>query len=155
MVFANCRTESSSLPAGAKAVRGKAGNTIPMVFVTTADGSTGIEGISYDVLKSDMRDANRDLRKKLETMDVIGSGSETGSEAITSEKETESGTDSATGMLAEAQAWSNPDGKEITAAVKSVDGENVIFVMNGREVSYPLSRLSADSRSRIEKLASQ
>ncbi|MDF1858604.1 MAG: hypothetical protein P1U87_00240 [Verrucomicrobiales bacterium] len=136
-------------------MRGKAGNTIPMVFVTTADGSSGIEGISYDILKSDMRDANRDLRKKLETVDVVGSGSETDSEATTVEKEQEAGTVPASGLLAEAQAWSNSDGKEITAAVKSVDGENVIFVMNGREVSYPLSNLSADSRSRIEKLAAE
>lgn len=138
------------MPAGAKEVRSTAGNTIPMVFVTTADGSKGIEGISYARLKDDMRDAARELRKKLETVDVLGGKSESESETSTSEEPGETGT---TAMLSEARAWTNAEGKEITASVKSVENGNVLFLMNGKEVSYPLLKLSEESRKAIEELA--
>lgn len=145
-------SEFSSLPEGAKSARQNAGNIIPMVLVTTADGGTAIEGISYDRLKEDMRDAERDLKKKLETVDVLGSGS-TEPDATTAELEADAPT--APAMLSEARAWTNAGGKEITAAVKSVAGGNVVFVMDGREISYPLSNLSAASRAEIERLAGE
>jgi hypothetical protein len=136
------------MPKGAKAARSSAGNTIPMVFVTTADGETSIAGISYDTLKADIRDANRDLKKTLNTVDVLGSGSELEKTTTDSEASTEK-----PGFLAEIQAWKNSDGKEITAAIKSFDGTNVVFVMGGREVSYPISKLSEESRKKIEELS--
>ncbi len=138
------------MPAGAKEVRSDAGNTIPMVFVTTADGSKGIEGISYARLKDDMRDAARELRKKLETVDVLGAEVEEEPETPTSKEASES---SSPAMLSQARAWTNAEGKEITASVKSVENGNVLFIMNGKEVSYPLSKLSEESRKAIEELA--
>jgi len=58
------------------------------------------------------------------------------------------------GPLIAMQAWTNSDGREIKAAVKKVDGTNVTFQMaDGREVSYPLSKLSAESRDAIEAAA--
>ena len=136
------------MPKGAKAARSSAGNMIPMVLVTTADGETSIAGISYDAMKADIRDARRGLEKKLETVDVLGSGSETEEPDTDTEESAEK-----PGLLAETQAWKNSDGKEITAAVKSFDGTNVVFVMNGREVSYPISKLSEESRKKIEALS--
>ena len=50
VVFANSRTDFGNLPAGAKEVRAKGGNTIPMVFVTTADGRKGIDAHFLGVL---------------------------------------------------------------------------------------------------------
>lgn len=138
------------MPAGAKEVRSDAGNTIPMVFVTTADGSKGIEGISYARLKDDMRDAARELRKKLETVDVLGAEVEEEPETPTSKEASES---SSPAMLSQVRAWTNAEGKEITASVKSVENGNVLFIMNGKEVSYPLSKLSEESRKAIEELA--
>ncbi|MCG8601982.1 MAG: hypothetical protein MI807_17705 [Verrucomicrobiales bacterium] len=137
------------MPKGAKAARSVAGNTIPMVLVTTADGEKSIQGISYDLLKSDMRDARRNLEKKLKTVDVAGSSAE--SEEPPAEAEATSTTEKS-GLLAESQIWTNTDGKTITAAVKSVDGTNVVFVMSGREVPYQIAKLSEESRSRIEAL---
>lgn len=137
------------MPRGAKAARSVAGNTIPMVLVTTADGENSIQGISYDLLKSDMRDARRNLEKKLKTVDVTSSSTE--SEEPPAEAEATS-TPEQSGLLAESQTWTNTDGKTITAAVKSVDGTNVIFVMSGREVPYQIAKLSGESRSRIEAL---
>lgn len=59
-----------------------------------------------------------------------------------------------TGPLIAMQAWTNSDGREIKAAVKKVDGSNVTFQMaDGREVTYPLAKLSADSRGVIEAAA--
>ena len=55
-------------------VRAKGGNTIPMVFVTTANGNKGIDAIPYASLKNDMRKSVRELRKTLEEVDVLDSG---------------------------------------------------------------------------------
>ncbi|MEM9280362.1 MAG: hypothetical protein AAGA96_00915 [Verrucomicrobiota bacterium] len=135
-MFADSRSEYEALPAGAKAARKEAGNIIPMVFVTTADGETSIRGITYDDLSRDIREADRELRKHLETIDVIGS----------SDASDEGNSDASTSaFLSEARAWTNTEGKEIVAAVKTVDDSTVVFVINGNEVPYPLANLSEES----------
>ena len=56
------------------------------------------------------------------------------------------------GPLVETSTWTNSEGKEIRAAVKSADTKEVVFVMTGgKEVKYPLEKLSADSRGKIEQ----
>ena len=147
MVFANSKTDYQDLPAGAKAAQKQSGNTIPMVFVTTADGSESIRGISYDKLKNDIRDVDRELRKQLETVDVIGSSS--------GETEVADAAETVDAMLSEARAWTNSNGKTITAAVKAVNDTSVTFVINGNEVPYPLANLSADSRMALKELVNQ
>lgn len=143
VVFANSKTEWSSLPPGAASLRSQGGGTIPMVFVTSADGADGITAITYDSLKSDMRKADRELRKKLETVAV-----KTESETTAPESDAEAGN-----LLAPSQGWSNADGKSITAAVAALSGTTVSFVMpNGSVVEYPLEKLSAESRDRLAKL---
>ena len=149
VVFANTKSDSGSLPAGAKKVRSEAGGTIPMVFVTTADGEEGIQGISYAVLKEDMRDAVRDLKKKLETVNVLGSSAEAEAEIAEAEETSEN----ASGLFAESQAWTNTDGNTITAAIEKLDGDQVVFKMpNGQALSYPLAKLSAESQKKIQEM---
>ncbi|MEM6916415.1 MAG: hypothetical protein AAF491_07590 [Verrucomicrobiota bacterium] len=154
VVFANSTGEDySMLPKGAKAARRNAGNTIPMVFVTTANGEEEIEGISYDILKEDMRDANRDLRDKLETVNVLGSSeaeSEPVAEAVEAAEEKEDY------MLAEEPLeWTNFEGRKIVAALKSLQGDTVTFVMKGKEILYPLESLSRESQDIIRELAGE
>jgi hypothetical protein len=145
VVFANSKTEWSSLPPGAASLRSEGGGTIPMVFVTSADGAEGIMAITYDSLKSDIRKADRELRKKLETVAVTPE-----SEPTAPGSDTEAGTGK---LLAPSQGWSNADGKSITAAVAALSGTAVSFVMpNGSVVEYPLEKLSAESRDRLAKL---
>lgn len=56
----------------------------------------------------------------------------------------------ASGPLIQTRAWTNSDGKEIRAAVKSADAANVTFLMpTGKEVVYPLAKLSEESRAAI------
>ena len=56
--------------------------------------------------------------------------------------------------LTSMQTWTNAEGREIQAAVKSVDDTTVTFVMaDGREVKYPLEKLSANSRTAITDVA--
>lgn len=122
-----------------------------MVFVTTADGSKGIEGIPYSVLKEDTRGAARDLKKVLETTEnILGESKAAEPSPSPSTTEVEK---KAEGNLAETQSWTNDAGTAIQAAVKKIDGENVIFIMNGREVSYPMAKLSADSQAKLKGLA--
>lgn len=149
VVFANSVSDWSLLPSGAKAVREKAGNTIPMVFVTSADGSTGIEGIPYATLKSDMREAIRDLRKSLETVDVLAGGDKPSEDKEVTAPELKSESEN----LAAAQEWINAEGKVITAAVKEVADGKIVFIMpDGREIPYPIANLSPESQDKVTEL---
>lgn len=152
VVFANSKTEWSSLPPGAAGLRSKAGSTIPMVLVTSSDGSAGIEAIPYTVLRDDLRKAERELRKKLESIDALASGetpsgNEPASEAPPPEAEGKP-------LLAPTQEWSNAEGRKIRAAVLAVEGATVKFLMeDGGSVDYPVEKLSPESRERLGKLA--
>lgn len=56
--------------------------------------------------------------------------------------------------LIPSRSWTNAEGKTITAAVKAIDGTSVVFVLpNGKEVTYPLDKLSDESRGELEKAA--
>ena len=72
-MLADIQTDSEALPKGAEAALKVSGTGIPMVLVTTADGATSIRGISAGILKDGIRKAERELRKHLETVDVVGS----------------------------------------------------------------------------------
>ncbi|MGJ8725185.1 MAG: hypothetical protein ACSHYB_11555 [Roseibacillus sp.] len=116
------------------------GNTIPMVMVTTADLSKGLKGFSYKDL-SDTRKAARDLKKEIKEMDVVGSSQN-------AEEEAEE-----TSLLAEKQAWTNADGKTITAAIVKADDATVTFQMpDGKTVAYPVTKLSASSQEAVKAL---
>ena len=157
VVFVDSRKDFGALPKGAKEVRGQAGNTLPMAFVTTADGSKGLKGITYEAMKKDMRGVVRDLRKELDGKDVLGGGSvaagEPAEEATSSLPEPTTETTRKEGVVAESQRWTNSEGRVITAAVQKVEEGKVHFVMsNGSVVPYPLDKLSIDSRLKIEAL---
>lgn len=118
------------------------GNTIPMVMVTTADLSKGLKGYGYQAL-SDTRKVARELKKELKEMDVIGSAP--------SEEADETSSESS--LLAEEQAWTNAEGKAITAAIVTADENTVTFLMpNGKSVAYPLAKLSASSQESVRAL---
>lgn len=52
--------------------------------------------------------------------------------------------------LFETRMWTNADGKQLKAAVKDAPGENVTFLMSdGKVVTYPLEKLSEESRKEI------
>ena len=56
--------------------------------------------------------------------------------------------------LVATRSWTNTDGRVIRAAVKSVDDTSVTFLMDGgKEVKYPLDKLSAESRQLITDAA--
>ena len=53
-------------------------------------------------------------------------------------------------MMLESQPWTNADGVEIIAAIKSANATHVTFVLpNNTETNYPLASLSETSRSKI------
>jgi hypothetical protein len=124
------------LPEGVRSVRAKGGSTIPMVFVTTADGSKGIDAIPYAILKEDTRKAARTLRKTLEGVDVVGE----------SPKEEEAEEE------INVQDWTNTDGKTITASVNSLEDTRVQFQLeNGKLVWYPIEKLSEESQELLKE----
>lgn len=123
------------------------GNTIPMVMVTTADLSTGLKGINHDAL-ADCRKVVRDLRKELKEVDVVGNGAAPAGDNDAKPEEKSTST-----LLAEEQAWTNAEGKTITAAILMADETTVTFQMpDGKVVAYPLAKLSASSQESVQAL---
>jgi thiol-disulfide isomerase/thioredoxin len=56
--------------------------------------------------------------------------------------------------LVATRSWTNAEGRAIRAAVKSVDDTSVTFIVDGgKEVKYPLDKLSAESRQLITDAA--
>ena len=143
VVFADTKKDKASLPKGVMEVRAKGGNTIPMVFVTTADGEKGIDAVPYAVLKADMREAVRELRKSLEDVDVLG--------GVDSVDDTDAGDDLEQEKAPGFKQWENSAGKKIKAAVRDVDGARVLFLLpNGKTVWYDVSKLSEASRLKLQ-----
>ena len=143
VVFADTKKDKASLPKGVMEVRAKGGNTIPMVFVTTADGEKGIDAVPYAVLKADMREAVRELRKSLEDVDVLG--------GVDSVDDTDAGDEVEQEKAPGFKQWENSAGKKIKAAVRDVDGARVLFLLpNGKTVWYDVSKLSEASRLKLQ-----
>ena len=150
VVFADTKKDKGSLPKGVMEVRAKGGNTIPMVFITTSDGEKGIDAVPYSVLKADMREAVRELRKSLDGIDVIGGvdsadpadpvNEDDASKDLNKEKEPEF------------KQWENSIGKKITAAVKELKGDRVLFLLpSGKTVWYDIAKLSESSQSELSE----
>jgi hypothetical protein len=48
--------------------------------------------------------------------------------------------------------WTNADGKKIKAAILSIDGDKVKFKLsNGKEVNYPIAKLSDEDQELIKE----
>lgn len=78
---------------------------------------------------------------------------ETSTAAAAETAETSSDT-TAKGPLIDTRSWTNAEGRVIRAAVKSADDTTVTFLMEGgKEVKYPLDKLSAESRQMITDAA--
>ncbi len=138
IVFADTKKDKASLPKGVMEVRAKGGNTIPIVFVTTADGEKGIDAVPYSALKADMREVVRELRKSLKDVDVLGGDDSDASK----DKEEE--------RVPEFKQWENSAGKKIKAAVREIQGGRVYFLLpTGKSVWYDITKLSESSQLRL------
>jgi thiol-disulfide isomerase/thioredoxin len=103
-------------------------NAIPRVFVFDAEGALVFDGYPSGA------DFEKSITDSLEKVEA-------------SPKEEPA---TAAGSLIASRTWTNSSGVEIVAAVKSADSASVVFLMpNGKEVPYPLEKLSEDSRKVI------
>jgi mono/diheme cytochrome c family protein len=50
-------------------------------------------------------------------------------------------------------SWTNAEGKTIQATLTAVEGDNVVFLMNGNSISYPLAKLSPESQEKARAFA--
>ena len=60
-------------------------------------------------------------------------------------------TDGRLATLGEERTWTRDDGKEIQAQLVGVSGEKVILLYQGKEITYPLSRLSEADRQYVKE----
>ena len=56
------------------------------------------------------------------------------------------------GLISVVRDWTNTDGAKIKAGIKRIEGTNVVFVIDGKEVVYPISKLNVLNRERVRKL---
>ena len=100
---------------------------IPRAFVFGRDGQLIFDGSPHDA------DFERTITK-----------------AVREKSDEEEATTAPAGPLIPTRAWTNTDGKEIRAAVIKADSTSVTFKLsNGRDVVYPLEKLSQESQDTI------
>ena len=125
---------------------------MPIVVVTNTDGSKPITGFTASGNNADsIKKKARALKKELkENPDLIAGGAV---EEVANDEEEEEADDAAVEVLVESRQWTNSKNKKITAAVISVDALNVTFLMKGgKQVKYPLSKMSPESQGELREL---
>lgn len=132
------------------------GNIPPLVVITSSDGSKPITGFcatGHDS-KSVKRFA-REVKKKIrENPELLTGGAAPDSDEDEDVSDDQDDLSSSYNLLAQTQKWTNSSGKDITAAVLSVGVSSVTFVMpDGKQVDYPLSKLSEASRDALLQLS--
>lgn len=99
------------------------------------------------------RDSVKKLSRKMKKMIRENPGLLTGRSSSSDEPSKPVSGDDDSDLLAEEQAWTNRAGKTIKAAVVSAGDTNVVFLMsNGKQVVYPVAKLSTESQKRISSL---
>ena len=75
-------------------------------------------------------------------------------EAGETEEESDSRLPPAPKPVIESRTWTNAEGRQITAAVLSIAAETVRFKLaNGREVNYPIAKLSVEDQTIVKQAA--
>lgn len=69
------------------------------------------------------------------------------------DEEEDSNFPSAPKPIIEERAWTNADGQTIKAAVLKIEEDSVLFKMNGREITYPIEKLSEEDQELIKEAA--
>lgn len=127
-------------------VYNKGGNTIPIVFVTTADAEKGLAAVPYKKLSADMRKAVKEVRTALEGKDVLGAA------PAADEKKPADKPAKDDAPKHDFSTWTNSAGKTITAMPVDIDITEVTFRLpNGKNVKYPLAKLSLESREKLKE----
>lgn len=119
------------------------------MVITNTDGTKPIAGFSADNATSDsIKKLVREVRKQIKDDPSLLHGEVTAVE--TDERYSENSENS---LLIESRAWTNVQGKTITAAVVSVDDLNVVFQLaNGKNTTYPLENLSDHSQALLKEM---
>jgi hypothetical protein len=109
---------------------------IPHAAVFDAKGKLVFAGHPSD------DDFERSIKKALKGVDAdSGSSSDADPSDATESK-----------PVIESREWTNSDGRKITAAVVSIDGDKVKFKLsNGKEVPYAIAKLSEEDQELIKK----
>lgn len=111
------------------------GNGIPKILVFNPAGKLVFAG-------HPMADVDKVIKKELRNVTATDEGSSTKGGF---------GLPSRPGELAPMRDWTNSDGKTIQAALVSITGDQVKFKLkNGRQVDYPIAKLSEKDQEFVE-----
>lgn len=95
-------------------------------------------------------DFEKEVKKALRDVGKVSTPSEEEEESTTTETETK--TESK--YLLPSRAWTNTQGKKITATAVALDGDEVTFLLpNGKLVDYPLAKLTDADQKLLKEAA--
>lgn len=132
---------------------------VEYTITDSADGPLEVTGIPrafvFNRLGKMVFDGNPNGKEFTEAVNkALAEGAPATAEAAATTPSATPGAAAPAAPLIASSTWTNTEGKEIRAAVKSVDATHVTFLMDGgKEVRYPLEKLSEASRNAITIVA--
>ncbi len=117
---------------------------IPHMFVFDAAGKLAWQGHGAG-------DAEKAIRKALKDVKAGGAGAETAGSSSPTPSASSSSTPAAPAVLIPERSWTNADGKQLTAALLGVSGDDGNFRRrDGTKFSYPLTKLVQADQDAIQ-----
>lgn len=130
----------------------KENGTIPLVIVTDPTTTRRLDAFSAKTRKGDaIKKQARDLRRRIKADPTLLLPEGHSTETVAA-RESDS-TSETSHYLTEERLWTNAEGRSITAALVSADAKNAVFEIDGKQVAYPLIKLSSASRADIAGLS--
>jgi hypothetical protein len=124
------------------------GNGIPHTLVFDVEGKLAFEGHPAD------KDFKKAVDKSLKAVTASAPSSGLGPKPGATPSTSPSTKPAKPAVLIAERAWTNTDGKTMTAALVSVDGDNAKFKKkDGSTFNYPLSKLTEEDQATIKEAA--
>ena len=148
--FDHVKNRDQEVPIGFERIKNSAGVNLPFALVTTADGKKGVHAISAAAIHEDPRKAERDAKRKLAEIDVVGDFSE-----VANEEQAGGGGE----KLQKTEktkvnfgGWTNSEGKTMRATPVEINEDTVRFRFeSGKTFAYAINKLSEESQLKLEE----
>jgi hypothetical protein len=148
--FDHVKNRDQEVPIGFERIKNSAGVNLPFALVTTADGKKGVHAISAAAIHEDPRKAERDAKRKLAEIDVVGDLSDLGKEEKAGDGDEQS--EKPEKPKVNFGEWTNSEGKTMKAMPVEINDDTVKFRLESEKTfAYAISKLSEESQLKLEE----